>query len=316
MAIYNYTGFLNESTNIQFFISQKLEKILKHINDPISNAILLAETEKKEYDITYLDCTSGDKNKIDRISFLPSAKVEVGNIHDPNWTAKSRQEMAVGRVVNRLFPNTFSNAQVEQFVNAFKAKMSESVSNFRLVDGEDIRKYYLVDNYEEKNRGDINNSCMNNKESQPFLNIYVENPEKCKLLVLMSDKYPDKIKGRALVWMGLRKPIGKVYLDRIYTVNDSDEELYKNYAAERGWLYKNRQIMNDVSYVEDGKVINSSVAIVLNPAKYKQYPSLDTLSYYTPSTGRLGSNAGNYIKGHPRIRLDSAGGGYSKIDRE
>ena len=104
-------------------------------------------------------------------------------------------------------------------------------------------------------------------------------------------------------------------MDRIYTINDADKKLYTNYAIENNWFHKVKQVMHDASYVDNGKTVFSSVAIVLNPRVYKYYPSLDTLPYYTPSTGRLGSNAGNYVTGHPRLSLNSASGGFTKLDR-
>jgi hypothetical protein len=91
--------------------------------------------------------------------------------------------------------------------------------------------------------------------------------------------------------------------------------LYIDYAIENGWLYKAAQVMNDSSYMENGKKVYSSVAIQIKPIKFDTYPSLDTLSYYTPSTGRLGSNPGNYVPGNPRYHLNSTTGVATKIDR-
>ncbi len=323
MLLYNYKNFLFEEADgdkktIQFLISDKLTKIFKHMNSPVSKAILNEINNPK--DISFLDCVTDDKDKTDRITFLPVSKVVPGILSpnhfqlDPQYSAKGRQEMSVGKIVNKLFPNVFKPSDVEQFVNDFKAEIGKFFSSFRLVEGDDIRKYYLVDNYESQ-QGDINQSCMRYKNAQPFLDIYVKNPDKCKLLILMSDKDPNKIKGRALVWFGVRKPTGRNYMDRIYTIHDADKNLYINYAIENGWLYKTRQVMGDASYIDNGKSVHSSVAIQLEPREYKYYPSLDTLSYYTPGTGRLGSNPGNYIPGNPRYCLNSTTGGTQKLDR-
>lgn len=314
MNIYKYNNFLLENKeNFIFVISDKLLKKLIRINSPISKALLDAKGHLS-FDISYLDCVS---DKEDKISFLPANRYD--NVYDGSlsslYTGKGRQEMSVGKIVNKLFPDKFKQIEIEQFVNDFKTEMKKSSSSFKLVSGEELRYWYLDDNYENKKQGDINSSCMKEAKSQPFLDIYVNNPEKCKLLILMSDKVPDKIKGRALVWAGLRKPENKIYMDRIYTINDSDKGLYIDYAKANNWLYKSKQVMHDASYIDNGKVVTSSVSIALNPAMYKFYPSLDTLPYYTPSTGRLGSNAGNYVSGHPRLNLNSATGGYTKIDR-
>lgn len=318
MFIYNYNSFLFESDDDKKYIlviSSKFKILLSKIKSPISDAILLAVNEKK-FDISFLDYIE-EKDKIDKITYLPSNRISQDLIDDsPSepWNSRMRQEISVGKIINKLFPDKFKQTEIEQFVNDFKAEINKSFSKFKLVDGEEIRYWYLEDRYENTSRGDINNSCMKAIKSQPFLDIYTNNPDKCKLLILMSDKEKEKIKGRALVWWGLRKPLDRIYMDRVYTIDDADKKLYINHAMQNNWFYKVKQVMHDSSYMDNGKIITSSVAIVLKPKAYKYYPSLDTLPYYTPSTGRLGSNAGNYVPGHKRIILNSAGGDFEKID--
>ena len=335
MQLYNYKNFIfetfggedNESETKRkpalkeapLILSDKLKKVLKSLNLPISNAILKEEGSIR--DISFLDYIDDDKDKNDKITYLPVGKIPIGMLSDQHvniklaWEAKGRQEMSVGRIVNKLLPEKFKQSEVEVFVNDFKAEVSKVFSSFKLVDGEDIRHWYLYTNYESQNAGDINNSCMKGVKAQTFFDIYVMNPDKCKLLVLMSDKDKTKIKGRALVWFDLRKPTGRVYMDRIYTVYPQDQKLFIDYAIEHNWLYKAAQVMHDPSYIDNGKKVNSSVAIQLKPGAYRAYPSLDTFPYYTPTTGRLGSNPGNYIQGNPRFQLNHTDGGASKIDR-
>lgn len=329
MIIYNFNQYIfeAETKKIVLSISDRLDRVLKSINDPISNAILNAVEGKQEdkllsgsdyptFDISFLDCELNNKEKIDKISFLPASKAIEGVSRDP-FSAKGRQEMAVGRVVNRLFPEKFKHADVDKFINSYKAALGGRSADFRLVEGEDIRYWYLNEHY-ESNQGDLNSSCMREKKAQTFFDIYVNNPEHCKLLILMGDKDKTKIKGRALVWFNLRKPTGKVYMDRIYTIHKHDEKLYIEYAKERGWLYKAEQCMHDASYIEDGKRVHSSVSVNLKPVKYEKYPSLDTFCYYTPDTGRLASNPGNLItfegKKFIRYHLNSTDGGARKLD--
>jgi hypothetical protein len=310
-------------------LSKKFRSLLKDIKSPLSDALIGAEEKESPSSISFLDYIE-DKEKTDTLTFLPvnrflrnadwvSGSSEV-------WETKQRQEMKVGKIVNTLFPDTFKQTQIEAFVNEFKAQIGKSFSNLRLVEGEEIRYYYLADHYETQNKGSINSSCMRGKAAQKFFDIYCNNPRSnssispntgwCNLLILMSDTDPKKIKGRALVWFNLRKPTGKVYMDRIYTVNDADQKMYIDYAKKQGWLYKRVQGMGDASYIDpDGKAVYSSVAVQLKPVKYDYYPSIDTLPYYTPSTGRLGSNAGNYIQGHPRYVCNSTSGSASKLDK-
>jgi len=304
---------LNEANDLTINISDKLRKILRSINDPISNAILdntIIGSTPGGSDITYLDCFD-NKDKNDKISFLPANKVGP-DMGDP-FSAKGRQEISVGRIVNRLFPDKFTQPQIEKFVNDFKAELKKALVNLELVKGEEIRYWYLEDHYANKKQGDVNSSCMKGDKAQKFFDIYVKNPEKCNLLVLLNED--NKLMGRALVWVGMRKPTGRVYMDRIYTINDADKKLYIDYAIDHKWLYKAQQVMHNASYIDEGKTFFSSVSIQLDPVDHKLYPSLDTLSYYTPTTGRLASNAGNYIPNHPRIQLNGVNGQPQKVDR-
>lgn len=330
MILYNYVGFLNEADGnkkIPFFISQRLKGVLSKLDSPIAKKILSIDKSMYPYDETtelydfsYLDCEPV-KDKEDKVTFLPAAKAfdVPGYLPDSKipcgdcFKAKGRQEMGVGRIVNRLFPDTYTQKQIEDFINDFKAELKKALVNLKLAEGEEIRYWYLDSRYADQHKGDVNNSCMKGAKAQPYFDIYCNNPEKCKLLVLLNDD--NKLMGRALVWFGLRKPTGKIYMDRIYTINDADKKLYTDYAVQNGWLHKNKQVMHDASYIENGKLVYSSVAIQLKPVEYKQYPSLDTFGYYTPSTGRLGSNAGNYVPGNPRYQLNSTDGRANKIDR-
>jgi hypothetical protein len=55
------------------------------------------------------------------------------------------------------------------------------------------------------------------------------------MLIQRSDSDYDKISGRAIIWT---LDDGMVFMDRVYTVNDSDVELFKMYAKQKGWAYK------------------------------------------------------------------------------
>lgn len=329
MDIFKYRDFLFESDEVKretfkempLFISKELKKLFQLIKSPISYRIIKDDEEKiNQFSISFLDYEVNPSN-IDKITFLPANKVNRGLLSSTHinptesFEAKGRQEISIGKIVNKLYPNTFTQNVIDEFINDFKAELAKSFSKFELVEGEDIRHFYLENNYENSNQGDMNSSCMRYKNTQKFLDIYVNNPEKCKLLILKSDKIPGKIKGRAIVWMGTRKPNDRVYMDRIYTLNIPDQKLYIDYAIEHGWLYKAGQVMHDASYIDKGQKVYSSVAIQLKPKKYDLYPSMDTLQYYTPSTGRLGSVPGNDVPGHPRYHLNSADGGAQKLDK-
>ena len=70
------------------------------------------------------------------------------------WT-KARTEIGIGRWVRRVFTevhkSTILDSKIEEFVNLYKAAIDGGdLTNFELVSGEDIRKWYHENNYKER----------------------------------------------------------------------------------------------------------------------------------------------------------------------
>jgi len=149
-----------------------------------------------------------------------------------------KTEMKIGRFIS-LFTD-FMVDKIEVCVNQYKAnyKIKFNLFYFEIVEGEDIRHWYLCNNYKEGN-GQLNKSCMRYDTHQSRLDIYVENPKVCKLLIMKENKDDDKIIGRSLVWDSLDISSGdevKVrYMDRVYYVNDEDRYLFEWYSKKEGW---------------------------------------------------------------------------------
>jgi hypothetical protein len=165
-----------------------------------------------------------------------------------------------------------------------------------LVIGEDIKKWYLESSYEEK-RGQLGNSCMRYKGCQDFLDIYTKNPEVCQLLILKSDDNKDKITGRALIW---KLTNGSYYMDRIYTINDSDKLLFFDF-------FENWQMEN--SY----KVSSQNLEVKLGEHTYKKYPYMDTFVVYNPTTKILRDDE-DLWPGQGYIKVQNTNGGFESED--
>lgn len=210
--------------------------------------------------------------------------------------------MNVGRFANRILTSAgidFTPKDIENFVNAFKAeydiKKNDVYRNLRLVSGEDIRKYYYEGNYYSSggrgyDYGPLWSSCMRYKNTQSFLDIYVANPDKVQLLVLFSDN--DKVMARALVWkldqdsrgfLGrlsdkihkVKKP-DKYFMDRIYTTQDNQVNLFINYAKQNGWLYKIYQSSSRSDISE-----KTTLKCTVDNHDFRRYPYMDTFHYMT-----------------------------------
>lgn len=314
----------------KLFITPAFKKILDSISlsgdfqsREIANYIKNIDTQDvNRFDISYIDI---NKDKPDYVTFLPSQRAwrEMGwssqeeadvppSPNSPIWNAKGRQDSRMIPFLTKICDDSFQLSAMEKFVIKFKAEIQglSIFDKFKLITGEEIRHWYACSNYYKDPNGKdggLPGSCMRydgvsderGRNTQPFLDIYCKNPDKCSMLILTNEE--NKLIGRALVWKGLRKPYDENkkptlwLMDRIYTNRASDYELFKKYAKGQGWLYKPDQTAQCDSYMDGDKKYNKSMSIVIKPSEYKYYPFMDTFRYYNPKTGRLSSHAGNPV---------------------
>lgn len=209
--------------------------------------------------------------------------------YDKVWST-SRNPYRIGRWTNsilNLAGESFSNSDIEKFVNDYKSNISilnDSFSKFDVVDRYDIHHWYHNRNYESVS-GTLGSSCMAGVPDK-VLQLYIQNPNVCRLVILYSDngslkdgKYKsNKIVGRALLW---KLSDGRTFMDRIYTIKDSDVNLFKKYAEHNGWWCKKEQNTSSKFSMSKGDInINSgTLKVLLDDPYFDYYPYLDTLSY-------------------------------------
>lgn len=229
---------------------------------------------------------------------------------------KSRNEVGLGRFVNKLFPGKYSSKDVEEFVNSFKASLEKAGEHFELVEGEDIEFWYNSENYKEKS-GTLGSSCMAQKRN--LFGIYTQNQDVCKMLILKED---DKIIGRALVWKlasikHMREDIEGVeyFMDRQYTIKESDVQKFRNYAKEKGWSYKSYNNHHSYSTVTINEEIkNVDMTVQVKDKDYNRYPYMDTFRRYDVSNGILHNDDEQDREYEGQYILEDTGGGYNEIE--
>ena len=326
---------LNEST---LYVSPEILKRLKKIDSEISNDLISQLGQDIKPDTTFLDESDKEgeltfitmKNAVKKLSVdlqddvVKSIERPVGvkvsksyaiNISDmlkknrPDFWTQSRNPIKIGRFIRQVFPGKYSDVDIEKFVNEFKSSGEKEKERFVLVEGEDIEVYYWHENYKEM-AGDLGRSCMARKK---FFNIYTQNPEVCRILVLLED---DKVIGRSLIWK-LDRNDGEseieYFMDRQYTIEQSDVVKFTNYAKENGWAYKtynNHHSYSNITYL--GKEMNCEMVVKVEKKNYDEYPYMDTFKRFDPKTGELfndmekDDHEGQYI-------LDDTDGDYTEI---
>ena len=281
------------------FFSKEFTKVVKNVNESKSAnrvSILLQTIINEDHetvDINFIDC---EKDMDDKISFITDKKLNklyVDSSEDNMksfikkiksdkdfWSHESRTKIKIGRFVRKIIENTylnklgtvFTDAEIESFVNNFKGFLGlrRNKCKFEVVKGEEIKKWYLHNNY-QNTKGQLGASCMRLKKCQEFFDIYTENPKICKLLILRSDNDENKIKGRALLW---KTSDGDLYLDRVYTNNDSDIVLFNEYAKRELGC---KSTYDDV-YSPNGEYAE----LCVKPTKtdFEKYPYMDTFRFF------------------------------------
>ena len=216
-----------------------------------------------------------------------------------DYTSIRSTDVNVGRFIRAFLTKLgekFTDIEIESFVDQYKKVMqmkTDIFSRFKEVKGEDIKHCYLVDNYESE-AGSLGGSCMRHSRCQDYFDIYVNNPDRISLVILLSEEDSSKIVGRAIVWLDDE---GRRIMDRIYIIRTADVLLFIEYCNSKGYLHKESQSYSSYTSLVDGGIEldeeDSKVVITLNKGEYSPYPYMDTMKYYSPETGIISNR---YIK--------------------
>lgn len=300
-----------ENSNLVLTFSSRFKEILNKISDDIVTQFILNLEGNQDYvySFSFIDITDYE----DQISFLQSNKYsqiikdkDYRDVDGSLWSSTSRNEMKIGRFIMKIAPN-FKQQEIENFVNLYKSEYKNSLKNtsFKIVDGEDIIKYYHGRRYYQGN-GPLNKSCMRHDNCLKFLELYKMNPDKIKMVVLL-DNERDLLKGRALLWK-LDVPKDMWLLDRIYTTTDSDVFLFKKYAEKNGWLYKENQTFDCVNVIENKEKKFIEMRIWINDDNFLFFPYIDTLLYYNKREKYLTNSEKDYDELSDVIKLREING--------
>jgi hypothetical protein len=205
---------------------------------------------------------------------------------------KKRIVISPSRIFNKLFKKQLvdrhiNNSDLEFFSNSFKSYFGP-ILLMKIVEGEDIRKYYYHGTY-ANGSGSLNKSCMRGSEYQKFLDIYVDN---AKMLVGFDAE--NKVAARALLWDHVEMVTSEgtkfiKLMDRIYTAFDKDVLQVKKWAKENGYAYKLDQNHHEKENIVlgDDNLKAHLVLTIPDIEKYKKYPYIDTFSYGLTKTNLL-----------------------------
>lgn len=218
----------NKGGNIPLLYSEKFKNIISY------SLKFLLDYEKRYYsDVSYIDVSWRN----DIVTYLNAKDVSKLDPYEDPWVSTMRQELRIGRFLSKIIDD--SDQLIEDYVNEYKFSFklnAQNFSRFKVAKGYDMAKFYLEKNY-ANGGGTLNSSCMRHIKSQMRLPIYINNPQKIKMLYILDTE--GKLLARALLWK-LDEPKGVIYMDRIYYVDDYLEKLFLDYANKKGILTRNK----------------------------------------------------------------------------
>ncbi len=265
-----------------------------------------------------------DKEEIDSITYIPKGKYDdKSEIYALFEQQKGRVKIKIGRFIRKFISQQtiselgISDKDIEEFVNIFKSYFTPSKNNLTVVEGSDIPKWYLEDNYSKTlgmRTGSLWNSCMRQVERNKFMSLYEKNPDKVKMLIFLTED--GKLRSRALLWQDVKDDNGVTYkvMDRIYSIYDHDVFLFKSWAKENGYITKLEQSAKCENLFDiNGFPVNIKCFVNLSIHDMRYYPYLDTFKYYDPRTGQFSNST--YFK-HIYKLVQSSGGLEPQIREE
>ncbi len=291
---YNLTQFIYSNYNI------------------ISTILLNGSSDTIDIKYNYISRVDGDT-----ISYLTLSKMDtLSNISFDSQSLlsqeKNRTKIKIGRFITKILKKetcerfSITNKVIEDFVNLYKSYFNCDEKNLHVVSGNDIKKWYLEDNYLSINpNSTLWKSCMRQEYRNRFLELYTKNSQ-IKMLIFLDEN--NKLRSRAILWDNVLDTNGNSYklMDRIYSLYDHDVNFFKKWAIENGYTLKSEQnSKSELSFQingDDRKTLE--MCVKLDNFKLNYYPYLDTFKYFNYDTGYLY----NYEKEYGLYKLNRTDG--------
>ena len=237
LSFFNFILEKLEQLKVPFQYCEEFENVIKSIDSPISKAFEDLRLKPQDISLVNID------NSNDSVTFTTSVKLSQHfSTEDQQqlntWVrplsrfaviyTKNRTSIKIGRLIRKLFGNTFSDTEVEKFVNQYKSILDSKLTHFEIREGWEIIESYRSNNYthEAPPSNSLMNSCMN--DELHLVDFYKYIP--VKILVLLNSE--SHILGRSLLW----ETDKGIFMDRVYHAFDSDYYKFIEYAKENKFI--------------------------------------------------------------------------------
>lgn len=296
------------------FVDQELFQFLINNENIITNLLINFQLGQN---MNYLS-PSGN---FDKISYFPMEKYTDGNL-DPFAKNVGRVNIKIGRFINKFIPQDIlqkynvTKSDIEKFVNLYKSWFDSSNYILEVVQGDDIKKWYHEKNYFSPNGNQIGtlwNSCMRYGNRIKFLEMYCKNPNIKMLTMLQKSNGDTFVRSRAILWDNVEVmddfsnnlPNKINVMDRIYSVFDSDINIFKKWANENGYIPKYEQNAKSHQFFDlKGEIIRLRLKFQLGKSKFDSYPYLDTFPFFNWSKKQISNDEYGFSWDYKLVQAD------------
>ena len=295
--------------------SDKFEELVEDVSSNVFNCQVCAALVKlsTRADMRVTDHVANYLHLEDngQISYLPTKKIN--EARGEEWTSRHRQTSRPGRLIRSLVTDVYLlDRDLERFLYTIDALREAKMYRFNIVAGEDIRRYYHKNTYAQSlDIGSLANSCMRYDKCQPYFDLYVENPDKIRMLIVQPQN-EDIIVGRALIW---NADSGDTLVDRIYG-RESTIEAVIQWAQGQGFWHKWYQTFDTPRHWVNpaGDRVTQSFTVTINHALLDYQPYMDTFQYlsmkeFGPSQKGVLTNYHRSRSGEAYIDIQDTDGG-------
>lgn len=286
---------IENSETSDIVISDEFRDILEIFKDKsvVAELLLHKRLDKSilvDDHVNFISVSHGDMGKI---SYLTLDRIQkISQSDDDFWTTSKRFRSKPGAFVSKILKD-IDQMEIEKFSTLYKTFTSDIDFNFKIVKGNDVRKFYSYQTH-LRQEGTLGQSCMKHDQCQDFFNLYIDNSDVISMLTMTS--FDDKLIGRALLW----ECDGIKIMDRVYTIND---ERYVNHffkwAKDNGYLYKVYQNWkNSMQFTDGSEFFEKEISINIPNYNHKRYPYLDTFKWLDMTNGSLSNFKPKHFSKH------------------
>jgi hypothetical protein len=194
--------------------------------------------------------------------------------------------------------------------------LNDVFAKFTIVSGKDIAFWYKYTNYAGNNSSVLRSSCMSNMPTETF-DIYTKN-KNVSMVILFDDDgemldgvyRSNRIVGRALLW---KMTDGDTFMDRVYYVNDSDQELFAKWADMNNFWHKQyNECSEEFNMLRKDESKDARIVVDLEDEGEYSYPYVDSLCFFYENDCILTNM--RYYDGDPDYVLRDTGGNRNPFD--